>query len=349
MRCPRRPVFGQGRAGPGCGVCPPPGTTPTRRTEAFRSTAHTAGRSEAHPRMSRRTRSGWSAPTHRATWPGAQPRFERLRLPLVQDIDPLVGLGVDHDGGIAVTRHLRKAKSSTSSTPTWPTSGSGKAMIGRSNVSLPTQMPTVATILAGQGQADLHQHPAQQRDMPAVRGGQSGDLFGERHREQAGFPQRKRRRHNSITTPSPPTATSCIWRTYRPCTCAQPWPPQQAAAVARARSTTMRDREQMTRTAQASPSQDVATTQDGASWLAFLLSFIACGLSGVQLVVSEAHPAWSTRSVRCCPAPPDSAAAPTGPVRNHRLDHVAVRADFQRQGHVDRFPLAVTMVIGTWS
>ncbi|NNJ08371.1 IS256 family transposase, partial [Streptomyces sp. PKU-MA01144] len=34
---------------------------------------------------------------------------------------------------------------------------------------------------------------------------------------------------------------------------------------------------------------DVATTEDGAGWLAFLRSLVARGLSGVQLVVSDAH------------------------------------------------------------
>ncbi|MEU1621741.1 IS256 family transposase, partial [Streptomyces sp. NPDC005722] len=34
---------------------------------------------------------------------------------------------------------------------------------------------------------------------------------------------------------------------------------------------------------------DVATTEDGAGWLAFLRSLIARGLTGVQLVVSDAH------------------------------------------------------------
>ncbi|MFC9645010.1 IS256 family transposase [Streptomyces mirabilis] len=34
---------------------------------------------------------------------------------------------------------------------------------------------------------------------------------------------------------------------------------------------------------------DVATSEDGAGWLAFLRSLIACGLSGVQLVVSDVH------------------------------------------------------------
>jgi putative transposase len=34
---------------------------------------------------------------------------------------------------------------------------------------------------------------------------------------------------------------------------------------------------------------DVATAEDGTGWLAFLRSLIARGLSGVQLVVSDAH------------------------------------------------------------
>lgn len=34
---------------------------------------------------------------------------------------------------------------------------------------------------------------------------------------------------------------------------------------------------------------DVITTEDGAGWLAFLRSLVARGLSGVQLVVSDAH------------------------------------------------------------
>lgn len=35
---------------------------------------------------------------------------------------------------------------------------------------------------------------------------------------------------------------------------------------------------------------DVVTTEDGAGWLAFLRSLVSRGLSGVQLVVSDAHP-----------------------------------------------------------
>ena len=34
---------------------------------------------------------------------------------------------------------------------------------------------------------------------------------------------------------------------------------------------------------------DVATAEDGAGWLAFLRPLIARGLSGVQLVISDAH------------------------------------------------------------
>lgn len=35
---------------------------------------------------------------------------------------------------------------------------------------------------------------------------------------------------------------------------------------------------------------DVATSEDGAGWLAFLRSLVARGLSGVQLVISDDHP-----------------------------------------------------------
>jgi transposase-like protein len=34
---------------------------------------------------------------------------------------------------------------------------------------------------------------------------------------------------------------------------------------------------------------DVASAKDGAGWLAFLRGLVACGLSGVQLVTSDAH------------------------------------------------------------
>jgi len=37
------------------------------------------------------------------------------------------------------------------------------------------------------------------------------------------------------------------------------------------------------------PGVDVITTEDGAGWLAFLRSLVARSLSGVQLVISDAH------------------------------------------------------------
>jgi transposase-like protein len=35
---------------------------------------------------------------------------------------------------------------------------------------------------------------------------------------------------------------------------------------------------------------DLVTSEDGAGWLAFVRSLVARGLSGVRLVVSDAHP-----------------------------------------------------------
>ena len=55
---------------------------------------------------------------------------------------------------------------------------------------------------------------------------------------------------------------------------------------------------------------EVTTAEDGAGWLAFLRDLVARGLAGVGLVTSDAHPAWSRRSARRCPAPPGSGAAP---------------------------------------
>jgi hypothetical protein len=34
---------------------------------------------------------------------------------------------------------------------------------------------------------------------------------------------------------------------------------------------------------------DMLTTEDGAGWTAFLCDLVACGLSGVELVISDAH------------------------------------------------------------
>lgn len=58
---------------------------------------------------------------------------------------------------------------------------------------------------------------------------------------------------------------------------------------------------------------DVATTEDGAGWLAFLRSLIARDCPASSSSSPTPTPAWSTRSARCCPAPPGSAAAPTTP------------------------------------
>jgi hypothetical protein len=54
---------------------------------------------------------------------------------------------------------------------------------------------------------------------------------------------------------------------------------------------------------------DVATCEDGADWLAFLRSLTARGLSGVQLVISDAH----TGLVAVPPAPSWSGPSPSPP------------------------------------
>ncbi len=57
---------------------------------------------------------------------------------------------------------------------------------------------------------------------------------------------------------------------------------------------------------------DIATSEDGAGWLAFLPSLVARGLSGIQPVTSATTtPAWSTPSPPPCPASPGRGAAPT--------------------------------------
>lgn len=57
---------------------------------------------------------------------------------------------------------------------------------------------------------------------------------------------------------------------------------------------------------------DVATTEDGSGWLAFLRSLVARGLSGVQLVISDDHTGLSqTPSQRPWRAPHGSDAEPT--------------------------------------
>ena len=56
---------------------------------------------------------------------------------------------------------------------------------------------------------------------------------------------------------------------------------------------------------------DVGASEDGAFWLAFLRSLTARGLSGVELVTSDAHQGLKTPSPRCSPGRVGSAAAPT--------------------------------------
>ncbi len=57
---------------------------------------------------------------------------------------------------------------------------------------------------------------------------------------------------------------------------------------------------------------DIATSEDGAGWLAFLPSLVARGLSGVQPVTSATTtPASSTPSPPPSLAPPGNGAAPT--------------------------------------
>ena len=59
---------------------------------------------------------------------------------------------------------------------------------------------------------------------------------------------------------------------------------------------------------------DVASSEDGAGWLAFLRSLVARGLSGVQLVISDAHPGLVAAIGAALPgAIAGSAAAPTTP------------------------------------
>ncbi len=55
----------------------------------------------------------------------------------------------------------------------------------------------------------------------------------------------------------------------------------------------------------------VTSGEDGAGWLAFFRDLVARGLSGVQLVTSDAHACSLPRSARPCPVRPGSAAAPT--------------------------------------
>lgn len=56
---------------------------------------------------------------------------------------------------------------------------------------------------------------------------------------------------------------------------------------------------------------DIVTTEDTAAWTEFLRGLLARGLSGVELVISDAHGGIKPRSPRCSPTPPGSAAGPT--------------------------------------
>jgi hypothetical protein len=103
--------------------------------------------------------------------------------------------------------------------------GSGRALTSRSSVSLPTVMPT----------AEARRAPARPARVSPIRVSTSRNsgvcrLCGvvspticsaNVTAMQAVFSQRNRRMRNSITTPSPPTATSRSSRTYRPCTRAE--------------------------------------------------------------------------------------------------------------------------------
>ena len=56
---------------------------------------------------------------------------------------------------------------------------------------------------------------------------------------------------------------------------------------------------------------DVGASEDGAFWLAFLRSLTTRGLSGVELVTSDAHQGLKTPSPRCLLELAGNAAAPT--------------------------------------
>ncbi len=55
---------------------------------------------------------------------------------------------------------------------------------------------------------------------------------------------------------------------------------------------------------------DVCTSEDGAGWTAFLRGLVARGLTGVRLVISDAHEASKARSRPSCPARPGNGVAP---------------------------------------
>ncbi len=118
-------------------------------------------------------------------------------------------------------RLSRKAKSSTPRTSTLPTSGSDRALTSRRSASLPMMRPT----------ADASRDPARparagpicvssprRSGVQRLCGVVSPTICSTKVTAgQPGFSQRKRRTHNSVTTPVPPTATSLSLRTYRLC------------------------------------------------------------------------------------------------------------------------------------
>ena len=57
----------------------------------------------------------------------------------------------------------------------------------------------------------------------------------------------------------------------------------------------------------------VSTSETGPAWNEFFADLVARGLTGVRLVTSDAHLAWSKPSQRTYPEPPGNDAAPTTP------------------------------------
>jgi transposase-like protein len=73
---------------------------------------------------------------------------------------------------------------------------------------------------------------------------------------------------------------------------------------------------------------DVASAEDGAGWLAFLRGLVARGLSGVQLVISDAHPGLVAAIGSALPG------AAWQRCRTHYLRNLLTRAPKSAQPHV---------------
>jgi putative transposase len=73
---------------------------------------------------------------------------------------------------------------------------------------------------------------------------------------------------------------------------------------------------------------DVASTEDGAGWLAFLRGLVARGLSGVQLVISDAHPGLVAAIGSALPG------ASWQRCRTHYLRNLLTRVPRSAQPHV---------------